>query len=116
MSACLSDRDPHSEAERSPVAQGCDRIPATIGAAPSPDSHPGEIGQNTPEFPGAPRRPCPVCGAPLTGAKTSACSDRCRAAKSRRRRADALTERDRLVRELLEAAVRALVRADEPRT
>lgn len=28
----------------------------------------------------------PVCGSPLTGRKTSACSDRCRAAKSRRRR------------------------------
>ncbi len=31
-------------------------------------------------------RPCPVCGEPMTGRKTSACSDKCRAAKSRRRR------------------------------
>jgi predicted nucleic acid-binding Zn ribbon protein len=28
-------------------------------------------------------RPCPVCGRPLTGRQRSACSDRCRAAKSR---------------------------------
>jgi len=31
-------------------------------------------------------RPCPVCGAPLRGRQRSACSDRCRAAKSRRGR------------------------------
>jgi hypothetical protein len=31
-------------------------------------------------------QPCPVCAAPLTSRKTSACSDRCRAAKSRQRR------------------------------
>lgn len=28
-------------------------------------------------------RPFPVCGAPMPGRKTSVCSDRCRAAKSR---------------------------------
>jgi len=33
----------------------------------------------------SPKR-CPVCGEPMTGRKTSACSDKCRAAKSRRRR------------------------------
>ncbi len=33
-----------------------------------------------------PTRPCPACGAPMTGRRTSACSDRCRAAKSRRTR------------------------------
>jgi hypothetical protein len=31
-------------------------------------------------------RPRPVCGWPMTVRKTSACSDRCRAAKSRQRR------------------------------
>ena len=31
-------------------------------------------------------RPCPVCGAPLRGRQRSACSDKCRAAKSRMRR------------------------------
>jgi len=35
---------------------------------------------------GEPIRPCPVCGTPLRGRQTSACSDKCRAAKSRRRR------------------------------
>ena len=28
-------------------------------------------------------RPCPVCGAPLRGRQRNACSDKCRAAKSR---------------------------------
>lgn len=49
---------------------------------------------------------CPICGVPLTGRQTSACSDRCRAAKSRRQRAEGQAERNRRVRELLEAAVR----------
>jgi predicted nucleic acid-binding Zn ribbon protein len=53
-------------------------------------------------------RPCPVCGEAMTGRKTSACSDKCRAALSRRRRAEAHTERDRRVRELLEAGLRIL--------
>jgi len=35
-------------------------------------------------------RSCPVCGEPMTGRKTSACSDKCRAAKSRRKRGDDL--------------------------
>ena len=39
---------------------------------------------------GEPIRPCPVCGRPLTGRQTSACSDRCRAIRSRRERAAAL--------------------------
>ncbi len=56
-------------------------------------------------------RPCPVCGEAMTGRKTSACSDRCRAAWSRRRRAEAQTERDRRVRELLEAAMRIIEKA-----
>ena len=31
-------------------------------------------------------RPCPVCGQAMTGRRTSACSDKCRATKSRRQR------------------------------
>ncbi len=53
-------------------------------------------------------RACPICGKPLTGRQTSACSDKCRAALSRRKRADEQSEKDRRVRELLEAAVRVL--------
>jgi predicted nucleic acid-binding Zn ribbon protein len=34
-------------------------------------------------------RPCPVCGVPLTG-RQQACSAKCRAAKSRQARGDAL--------------------------
>ncbi len=56
-------------------------------------------------------RPCPVCGEPMPGRRTSACSDKCRAAKSRRRRAASHTERDRRVRALLEAAMRVLGKA-----
>ncbi len=50
-------------------------------------------------------RICPICNRLLTGRQTSACSDKCRAALSRRRRAEGLCERDRRVCELLEAAV-----------
>jgi predicted nucleic acid-binding Zn ribbon protein len=32
-----------------------------------------------------PFRPCPACGRVMPGRRTSACSDRCRAAESRRR-------------------------------
>lgn len=49
-------------------------------------------------------QPCPVCGEPMVGRKTSASSDKCRAVKRRQARA----ERDQRVRALLEAAVRAL--------
>ena len=55
-------------------------------------------------------RPCPVCGTPLTGRQASACSGRCRAAKSRRGRVEAQAERDLRVWELLAAAVRVLNR------
>jgi len=59
-------------------------------------------------------RPCPICGTALTGRQESACSDRCRAARSRRRQTEGLAHRDRRVRELLEAALRVLARVDEP--
>ena len=61
-------------------------------------------------------RPCPVCGQAMTGRRRSACSDRCRAALSRRRRTEELAKRDQWVQELLEAAVRVLARLDEART
>lgn len=56
---------------------------------------------------GAPVRPCPGCGGPLEG-RRRACSARCRAALSRRRREEARRERDREIRGLLVAALRAL--------
>jgi predicted nucleic acid-binding Zn ribbon protein len=52
---------------------------------------------------------CTVCGARLRGRQRSDCSDRCRAAKSPRRRTEAQTERDQRVRELLDAALRMVV-------
>jgi predicted nucleic acid-binding Zn ribbon protein len=47
-------------------------------------------------------RPSPVCGQAMTRRKTSACSDRCRATKSRRQRVSAQTEKERRLRELAE--------------
>jgi predicted nucleic acid-binding Zn ribbon protein len=58
-------------------------------------------------FPG-PTAACPICGTPLCGRQKSACSDRCRAAKSRRRRAQAQSEGERRVQELLYSAMREL--------
>ncbi len=49
---------------------------------------------------------CEVCGVPLTGKQEKCCSGRCRAALSRRTRAEGQAERDRRVRELLETALR----------
>ncbi len=45
---------------------------------------------------------CPICNRPLTGRQTSACSDRCRAAKSRRRRIPVAVEDFRKLRALLD--------------
>jgi len=47
---------------------------------------------------------CPICGTPLTG-RQKACSGKCRAALSRRRKAEGQAHRDRRVRELLERAL-----------
>ncbi len=68
--------------------------PAVIGsgdamqAPPDPERPRREIGPRT----------CPICGNGLTGRQTSACSDKCRAALSRRRRAQAITDREREIR------------------
>jgi predicted nucleic acid-binding Zn ribbon protein len=51
---------------------------------------------------------CPICSKPLTGKQSSACSNVCRAALSRRRRAEGQLEKNRRVRELLKAAARVL--------
>ncbi len=58
-------------------------------------------------------RACPICGRPLTGRQTSPCSDKCRAALSRRKRADEQSEKDRRVCELLEAALRVVSGTEE---
>ena len=53
-------------------------------------------------------RPCPVCRTvPLT-ARQGVCSPRCRAARSRLRKAEARRERDAEIRSLLEAALKKL--------
>jgi len=46
---------------------------------------------------------CAVCGGPRDSRKRATCSDRCRAALSRRRRTQTQTTRDREIRAALEA-------------
>ena len=53
-------------------------------------------------------RPCPVCGQPMTGRQTSACSDRCRATKSRRKRVPVPVGEYRDIRASLTAALEAV--------
>ncbi len=51
-------------------------------------------------------RHCPVCHTPLTGREAQqVCSGKCRAALSRQKKAEELTQRDRRIRELLEEAL-----------
>jgi endogenous inhibitor of DNA gyrase (YacG/DUF329 family) len=96
---------PSSKSERAAVVPPVVGFPWPIGGTPPPDPDPpGAIGA----------RRCPVCGRPLTGRQTSACSNRCRAAKSRRWIAEGRAQREQRVRDLLEAALRVLVRVDEP--
>ena len=57
---------------------------------------------------GEPIRPCPVCGAPLRGRQTSAGSDRCRAAKSRRKRVPLPVAEARAIRADLTRALEAV--------
>ncbi len=51
-----------------------------------------------------PDRPCPVCKGPMTGRQKSACSGKCRAETSRRKRKEealaALDEAERALREV----------------
>jgi predicted nucleic acid-binding Zn ribbon protein len=53
-------------------------------------------------------RPCPVCGAPMTGRQTSACSDRCRATKSRQRRIPLPVAEAKMIRASLTTALEAV--------
>ena len=57
---------------------------------------------------GSSRPVCAVCGGPRDPRKREACSDRCRAELSRRRRTDALRARDNEIRALLAAVLRKL--------
>jgi predicted nucleic acid-binding Zn ribbon protein len=57
---------------------------------------------------GSPQPVCVVCGGPRELRKREACSDKCRAALSRRRRKDAQRTRDEAIRALLETALEKL--------
>jgi predicted nucleic acid-binding Zn ribbon protein len=52
---------------------------------------------------GSPQPVCDVCGGPRDPGKREACSDKCRAALSRRRRSHTQTTRDQEIRAVLEA-------------
>ncbi len=54
-----------------------------------------------------PEHRCKTCGVPLTGRESKkSCSGRCRAALSRKRRAEAQEERDRRLQRLVETLAR----------
>ena len=57
---------------------------------------------------GSPQPVCAACGGPRGPRKQAACSDGCRAALSRRRRASAMEAWHRAIEELLETALRRL--------
>jgi len=73
--------DPREKSERAARSASVVDFPGSIAGAASPDSPPGAIAPGK-----ANRRTCPICGRRLPGRQTSACSDRCRAALSRRKR------------------------------
>ncbi len=51
-------------------------------------------------------RHCPVCHTPLTGREAQqVCSGKCRAARSRQKKAEEQDQRDRRLRELLDEAL-----------
>jgi hypothetical protein len=54
-------------------------------------------------------RPCPVCGQAMTGRRRSACSDRCRAAKSRRGRLPLPVAEANTIRASLTTALEAVL-------
>jgi hypothetical protein len=59
-------------------------------------------------------RPCPVCGQAMRGRKTSACSDRCRAATSRWTRIPLPVVEARAIRESRGAILEPVSRINEP--
>ena len=57
-------------------------------------------------------RTCPVCRKVPIHARQEVCSGRCRAARSRQRKAESRQERDADIRALLEAALKRLAEDD----
>ena len=57
---------------------------------------------------GAPEPACVICGGPRNPRKWQTCSDACRTALNRQRKAEARRERDAEIRALLEAALEKL--------
>ncbi len=68
--------DPLPESERAAMGPAVVGSLGPVSGSPTPDRPPGETTPKT----------CPICGAGLRGRQTSACSDKHRAAKSRRAR------------------------------
>ncbi len=68
-----------------------------------------------PAAPGTPGGPvvgspgcCPICGKPMTGRRTAACSGRCRAAKSRHQRVPLSRAEAQAIRASLTTALQAV--------
>ncbi len=61
-------------------------------------------------------RPCETCGTTLTGRQKKCCSARCRAALSRRMRAEAQEDRERRIQGLLKETLRLLAGGGEDST
>ncbi len=98
--------DPLPESERAAVGPAVVGSPGTIVDDPTLDRPPKAT---TP-------RTCPICGVGLRGRRTSACSDKHRAAKSRRRRIAVTVEafRSLLTREQIKVlAKEAGLRAED---
>lgn len=98
MSTHVSIAAPPEKSERAAVAPVVVGSPETIPAPNYPDRPAGEIGART----------CPICRKPLTGCQRSACSDRCRAAKSRRARIPVKAEELRNLRALVTTTLESL--------
>ena len=76
-----------------------------------PEVHQGSNRPRPPErsaVVASPQPVCAVCGGPRHPRKREACSDKCRAELSRRRRGDALRARDDEIRALLATALKKL--------
>lgn len=90
--------DDRRKSERAAVALVVVGSPGAISGDPYPGRPPREI----------PPLACPICGTALRGRQTSACSDKCRAALSRRKRIPVKAEEFRNVRALLKTTLESL--------
>jgi len=90
--------DAPTKSERAAVVPVVVGSLGAISGDPYPGRPPTEIAART----------CPICGTPLQGRQTSACSDRCRAAKSRRARIPVKAEELQAIQSLVKTTLESL--------